>query len=153
MVSCGIRFVYLFLAVSGTVNMSLIRLVLRLMKPEFVVFIIRAFFQTAWYCLGPEFASTNMQYEGDCIGVIVLLGLICWSLALSVELFWRMKQYGVNIVLSILVMARTNEMHFNVLDKPGWIFFNFEGSIVYNLKSIYYLERASMTHSEVSVRY
>lgn len=60
-----------------------------------------------------------MRYENDCIGMTGMLDLHFWTLALSVGIFWVMKEYHVNPVLGLLAAVRGNQIDSSVSDDLG----------------------------------
>lgn len=94
-----------------------------------------------------------MWHESGRIGMISLLGLCCWTLALSVEPFWLLEEHCMYLVLSLLALARSNEINFHVAEDLGWFSYNFGDKIVYNLRAVENLGRSTVTYPVVLVRY
>lgn len=61
--------------------------------------------------------------------------------------------YDVDPVLCLLALACGDEIGFGVAEKQGWLTFNFENSIVYDLKTFDNPGRFLITHPAVFLRY
>lgn len=59
--------------------------------------------------------------------------------------------YNDDSKLDLFGLARANKMHFGVEDKSGWFPFNFQDSIVYDLRELEDLERTSITYPAVTM--
>lgn len=55
--------------------------------------------------------------------------------------------------MSLLALARANEIDFGATEEPGWFPFNFEESIVYDLIILGDPICSFITHAAVPVRY
>lgn len=120
---------------------------------EFVFLTIAALLRTVCLCVVLRLASARMRYESDCICVIGPFELRCWVLAVSAELYWLMEEHDVDPVLGLLALERANKINFGVANKPGWLWFNFMDSIVYNLREVKNTGHFSVAHPAVLVRY
>lgn len=66
---------------------------------KFEVLTIGAFFWKSYCGRVLRYASARMRYESDLIGVIGPLGLHCCTLALSINLYWLLEEFGALMVL------------------------------------------------------
>lgn len=91
---------------------------MRLTMLEFVLLTIGAFFETVCDAVVPRYARARMRYKGDPIDVNGLSGFGCWTLAVSVELFWMMEEFDVDPIPGLLGLARSNGIDLDGAEGP-----------------------------------
>lgn len=74
-------------------------------------------------------------------------------LALSIELFWSMEDYIVDLARELHILARVIKTNFSVTRNLRWTSFNFNNSTVIDPDIFRDLERTTDTHPTVLVHY
>lgn len=89
-------YLFHFYGLLATDDTSLTRYVGRLAMVKVVVPTIRAFLRTICYGAVSKYGSAKMRYEIDCMEATGPMGLLCWTLAPSVEIPRLMEEYHVD---------------------------------------------------------
>lgn len=134
-------------------DLSLTSRVLCLKMLKIVVFTIGEFFRTNFNGSAPKYGRASTLHESDHLGVIDLLGLRYWTLALSVGLFQLLEKYYVDAELDQDAPARASEIEFGAAENLGWFPFDFEDSILYDVRAFKDLQHTAISHLAVLVRY